>query len=331
MVSVVVPIRNEASYLQLFLDSLCAQDLLCCDCEILLIDGQSTDQTREIIKEYQALHSNIRLLDNPHKTVPYAMNIGIRESKGDVIIRLDAHSTFPSDYISVLVKKQKELTADNIGCACVADVLTKTPKTLAIREVLQHPFGVGNSSFRTGVKETRLVDTVPFGCFPKETFVKYGMYDTRLTRNQDIELNKRIIDGGGKVYIIPDVQCTYYCRETYGALAQNNFMNGKWNILTVYFTKQMRSLSLRHFVPLLFLLSFVIGCALSVAEVLSPWLALFPVMLYLMILLSVSVQLAVSRDLNVIRLFITFPILHLSYGLGSLCGLLSLPFQKRPL
>ena len=133
------------------------------------------------------------------------------------------------------------------------------------------------------------------------------------------------------MYIIPDVQCTYYCRETYGALAQNNFMNGKWNILTVYFTKQMRSLSLRHFVPLLFLLSFVIGCALSVAEVLSPWLALFPVMLYLMILLSVSVQLAVSRGLNVIRLFITFPILHLSYGLGSLCGLLSLPFQKRPL
>ena len=131
-----------------------------------------------------------------------------------------------------------------MGTVCKTDVLNKTPKTLAIREVLGNKFGVGNSTFRTGITEEQDVDTVPFGCWRREVFEKYGLYDVRLVRNQDIELNKRIKRGGGKIYILPDTYCTYLARETWSALAKNNYGNGKWNILTVWYTKMFSSLSI---------------------------------------------------------------------------------------
>ena len=195
--------------------------------------------------------------------VPVAMNIGIKASIGDIVMRLDAHAQYPPNYFSVLVKELVRLRADNVGVACKTDVLNKTSKTLAIREVLSNRFGVGNSTFRLGVDKVIEVDTVPFGCWKKDVFNKYGFYDERLIRNQDIELNKRIVRGGGHIFIVPDTYCTYLARETFDGLAKNNFGNGKWNILTVYYTKQFKSLSVRHFIPLLFLLSLIVPSILA--------------------------------------------------------------------
>lgn len=319
--SVICPIYNEEKYIVAFLDSVLQQDFSRDDMEVLLVDGMSRDKTRLIISQYIEKYPFLRLLDNPERTAPCAMNVGIQEANGDVIIRLDAHALYPSNYFSTLVFKLYELNADNIGCILNTDVLNKTPKTLAIREVLSNRFGVGNSSFRTGVTSACEVDTVPFGCWRREVFQKYGLYDKRLVRNQDIELNKRIKRGGGHIFIIPDISCTYLARETFKALAKNNYGNGKWNILTVYYTKYFSSLSVRHFIPLAFVLSLLLPIVLMLLNEWFGVLSLMALGAYLMTLSCVSFTIWKTKRLNVFYLLMSFLTLHLSYGWGSLIGI----------
>ncbi len=328
MLSVICPIYNEEKYIAQFLDSLLLQDYPKDDLEILLVDGMSKDNTRSIVADYIAQYPFIRLIDNPDKIVPYAMNRGIDAAKGDVIMRLDAHASYQPDYFSVLVNGLKRLHADNVGTVCKTDVLNKTPKTLAIREVLGNKFGVGNSTFRTGIDHEQEAETVPFGCWPKEVFDKYGKYDVRLVRNQDIELNKRILRGGGKIYILPDTYCTYLARESWKALAKNNYGNGKWNILTVYYTKMFSSLSIRHFIPLLFLLSLIVPLLLGLLWRPFVLISAASLLTYTGLLSFISAKLAVKKHLNFFYLLATFFVLHLSYGWGSLMGILELPFTK---
>ncbi len=328
MLSVIVPIYNEEKYIAKCIDSMLEQDYPKDDLEIILVDGMSNDHTREIVAKYTAKHPFIRLIDNPNRIAPWAMNLGIKEAKGDVIMRLDAHAAYEKNYFSTLVTALNKYNADNVGAVCHTDVLNKTPKTLAIREVLSNKFGVGNSMFRTGITRTQEVETVPFGCWKRETFDKYGMYDVRLVRNQDIELNKRIIRGGGKIVIVPDTYSTYMARETYKALAKNNYGNGKWNILTVYYTKEMRSLSLRHFVPFVFVLSLIVPTLVSLFWLPALCVSALAFCAYLLTLGCVSAKLAMSKGLNFFYLLISFLVLHVSYGCGSLIGVMKLPFIK---
>ena len=319
--SVICPIYNEEKYIVTFLDSVLQQDFCRDDMEVLLVDGMSRDKTRLIISQYIDKYPFLRLLDNPERTAPCAMNVGIKEAKGDISIRLDAHALYPYNYFTTLVSKLYELNADNIGCLLNTDVLNKTPKTLAIREVLSNKFGVGNSSFRTGVTSACEVDTVPFGCWRREVFQKYGFYDKRLVRNQDIELNKRIKRGGGHIFIIPDISCTYLARETFKALAKNNYGNGKWNILTVYYTKYFSSLSVRHFIPLAFVLSLLLPIVLMPLNLWFGVLSLMSLGAYLVTLGGVSFTIWKTKRLNVFYLLMSFLTLHLSYGWGSLMGI----------
>ena len=323
MISVICPIYNEEKYIGKCIESIMQQDYPKEDMEVLFVDGMSTDKTRSIISEYLPRCSYLRVVDNPHRIVPYAMNKGIEESKGDVIIRIDAHTSYERNYFSVLVSRLYELDADDVGAVCKTDVLNKTPKTLAIREVLSNKFGVGNSVFRTGVDKVMEVDTVPFGCWRREVFDKYGLYDTRLVRNQDIELSKRILRGGGKIFIVPDTFCTYYARETYRALSRNNYQNGKWNILTVYYTKQFNSLSLRHFVPMVFVLSLILPLLASIIWLPLIWIAVASLSAYLLALTAICIKLSVNKRLNITYLLCSFFVLHLSYGCGSLAGCFS--------
>lgn len=329
MLSVVCPIYNEEKYIAKCLDSIIEQDYPKDDIELFLVDGMSSDNTRGIIAKYQEKYSWIKVLDNPKRIAPCAMNVGIEAAKGDIIMRLDAHASYQPDYFSVLVNGIKRLNADNVGTVCKTDVLNKTPKTLAIKEVLGNKFGVGDSTFRTGIDKEQEVETVPFGCWRREVFEKYGKYDERLVRNQDIELNKRIVRGGGKIYILPDTYCTYLARETWSALSRNNYGNGKWNILTVYYTKMFSSLSLRHFIPLLFLLSLVIPLLMAFIWWPFALISVVSLLAYTTLLSAVSIKLSVEKKLNFVYLLITFYVLHLSYGWGSLVGILTLPFTKR--
>ena len=328
MLSVICPVFNEEKYIEACLASIERQDYPKNDLEVLFVDGMSTDRTREIITSYSEKHSYIHLIDNPQRIVPCAMNKGITMAKGDVIMRLDAHASYELNYFSSLVRRLDELNADDIGTVCKTDVLNKTPKTLAIREVLSNRFGVGNSVFRTGVDKIKQVDTVPFGCWKREVFEKYGMYNEKLVRNQDIELSKRIIRGGGRIFIIPDSFCTYYARETFVALAKNNYANGKWNILTVYYTKEFNSLSIRHFIPLLFLLSLLLPLLLGFFWLPFALISVTSLFCYGMLLGSVSFRLARTKGLSFFLLMQSFIVLHLSYGWGSLAGCFNYFFIK---
>ena len=323
MLSVICPIYNEAKYIDVCIQSILFQDYPQDCLEVLFVDGMSKDGTRDIVENYARQYPFIHLLNNEKRIVPIAMNIGIRVSKGDVIMRLDAHAQYPANYFSVLVKALETIDADNVGAACRTDVLNKTPKTLAIREVLSNKFGVGNSTFRLGVDKVMEVDTVPFGCWKREVFDKYGVYDERLIRNQDIELNKRIVRGGGHIYIVPDTYCVYLARETFKGLAKNNYGNGKWNVLTVYYTKQMGSLSLRHFIPLLFLLSLIVPLFCSLIWSSFVFVTIVSLLAYLLTLGGIGMKLTISKRLSFGYLLISFFVLHVSYGWGSLNGIIS--------
>lgn len=329
MLSVICPIYNEEKYIANCIESILLQDYPKDELEVLFVDGMSKDRTREIVAEYTRKYPFIRLIDNPEKIVPYAMNYGIKASKGEVIIRLDAHATYEKNYFSALVRRLNELGADNVGSVCKTDVLNKTPKTLAIREVLSNKFGVGNSVFRTGIDKVMEVDTVPFGCWRRDVFDKYGLYDLRLVRNQDIELNKRILRGGGKIFIVPDTYCTYLARETFKGLAKNNYGNGKWNILTVHYTKQVNSLSIRHFIPLAFVLSLILPVIASIFYLPLIALAALSLIAYVLLLGLISIKLSFSKKLNFFYLLASFLVLHLSYGWGSLVGICKVLFHLK--
>ena len=192
--------------------------------EWILVDGMSEDRTVHILHAYDEKHPGLlRVLENPDRTVPYAMNTGIRAAKGRFIIRLDAHSRYAPDYIEKCVLHLERSGADNVGGVAETVSRTKTGRTIA--KVLSSRFGVGDSEFRT-TGRGGYVDTVPFGAFPRELFDRIGYYDERLTRNQDNELNFRIRKNGGKILLSPDIRFQYFGRDTVHSLlkmAQNGF------------------------------------------------------------------------------------------------------------
>jgi len=324
LVSIILPCRNEEKYIEKCIRSLISNQSEGFQIEIMVVDGMSTDKTVDIVCNLMPQFPFIKLLQNPDKTVPFAMNLGVAQAQGDYIVRADAHATFPENYVSTLVTNLIHLEADNVGAIWKTDIITKNKKTLAIKETLSNRFGVGNALFRVGIDKVTQADTVPFGCYKKSIFEQYGVYDTRLTRNQDIELNKRILRGGGKIFLLPDLECTYYARETFSAIAKNNYDNGLWNILTVKFTKKISSLSLRHFVPLCFILSLIIPplfCFLYLPLLFISACSLF---LYISFLTIICIRLAVKKQLNFFYLLWSFITLHFSYGFGSLMGIFKL-------
>lgn len=329
MLSVICPIYNEERYIAACIESILAQDYPKDDLEVIFADGMSSDRTREIVAQYTERFHWIKLIDNPKRIVPPALNAAITASNGDIIMRLDAHAAYPPNYFSALVKAHEQNNAANIGAVCITDVLNKNAKSLAIREVLAHPLGVGNSAFRTGISEAKEVDTVPFGSWKRSTFDKYGKFDERLVRNQDIELSKRIIRNGGKIVIIPDTYSTYYARETFSQLAKNNYSNGLWNILTVWYTHEFNSLSIRHYIPLIFVLSLLLPVIAGFFWHPLWWLSLASITVYTIVVGIISAKIAIKKHLNLFDLVASFFVLHLSYGWGSLEGLLKLPFIKR--
>lgn len=317
LMSVVIPCLNEIKYIEHTINSELSFETEF-NYEVLFVDGMSTDGTREIISK--CTDNRIKLIDNPAGYTPVGMNIGIKHARGDYVVIKGAHASYPSDYLQQLYEFHQRLEADAIGPIWNTEVVNKTKKSISILKVLSDPIGVGNALFRTGVDTIKEVDTVPYGCYKIEKLIKVGMFDERLIRNQDIELNKRIKNNGGKIYLIPDIQCTYYARETYSELSRNNYKNGLWNILTTYYTRSFDSLSLRHFIPLLFILSLIIPSVLILFHPRFGYLSLVSILLYFVLVSVRSVKLK-SKDTSGFHILWAFITLHFSYGAGSLVGI----------
>ena len=289
--------------------------------EILVVDGISSDNTRSIVNRLSVANPKLRLIDNPKKKTPFALNLGIEHANNEYILIASAHSSFDTGYISILFDEMKKHNSDVIGGVMETKVQNLTLTSKAIKEVLSNKFGVGNALFRTGIKEAMEVDTVPFGIYKTKLLKEVGGYNTQLIRNHDIELSKRLLKKGLKIMLTPATKCSYYARESFSQLAQNNFRNGKWNLLTVFITKDFTSLSVRHFIPLIFVLSILIPMLLSVFYFPFIYLSFLAFFTYLLALIGVTiktVELKYTTFFHVIRAFFS---LHFSYGIGSLVGL----------
>jgi glycosyltransferase involved in cell wall biosynthesis len=295
--------------------------------EILVFDGMSEDKTRDIIKKYSEKYPFIKYFENANKIQSSAMNIGLRYAKGDIIIRMDAHTTYAKDYFLKCINCLDKYNADNVGGIWITMPGNDTAMAKAIALSLSHPFGVGNSYFRIGLKEPKSVDTVPFGCYRKEVFDRIGMFNEHLVRNQDIEFNIRLKNAGGKIILVPDIESYYYARSTLKALAKNNFWNGFWVIYSTKFAKM--PFSVRHLIPLVFVTSVMSSLIGSIFY--APLAYIFSLIFtaYFITALFFSINISFSKSLKLIPLLVsTFFTLHFSYGLGSLWGFTKLFADK---
>lgn len=318
-ISIVMPVYNEEKYIKNCIDSLLMQDYPIDCMEWIFVDGESTDNTRTLIEGYIKMYPNlIRLLSNPNKTVPYAMNIGIREAKGKYIIRLDAHADYSKNYISKCVYYLDTTDADNVGGVAETKSIGFVGNTIA--KMLSSRFGVGNSEFRTN-GDSGYVDTVPFGAFRREVFEKWGGYDERLTRNQDNEMNYRIRKNGGKIYLSSDIKLSYYCRDSIKGISSMAMKNGMWNVITMKLCPG--AMGLRHFIPLAFLMSIIFLPLIGIFWHSILWLFAVEMALYGALNCIFSAKQAEGIK-EFLLLILLFPIFHITYGAGSLKGLMML-------
>lgn len=328
-VSIIIPTYNEERFIKACLDSIFSQSFPPDKMEILIIDGMSDDQTVQLIKqEIEAGRTNIRVIENPKRIQASALNLGIKESTGKYIIRLDAHSTFDREYVEKCIRIAKGTGADNVGGIAIATGKTRIGKAISL--ALSCPFGVGNSVFRLGGIDGD-VATVPFGTFPRETFKKFGLYNELLARCEDKEFNQRINKRGGRIHMSKDIKAYYNNRETIRGIAKQCFDNGLWNIFTLALSPDC--VSIRHFVPLMFVSSLIgIGAVTLLGIITTNWLQSFiwllamELVIYFMLNILFSLRLARKNGyLNLLLLPLIFVTMHLSYGIGSIKGIGKLP------
>ena len=320
LVTVILPIRNESAYIGRCLQSILAQDYPFGHMEFLIADGISTDDTLKIIHDFAALNPelNICILDNPGKIVPAGINIALRQAKGEIIIRVDGHCIIAPDYVNKCVEYIQNEGVDAVGGSMESIGETQMAKAIAIG--MSSPFGVGNSAFRTTSGKSMLVDTVPFPAYTRQIIERAGFYDEELVRNQDDEYNYRIRELGGKILLAGDVHSTYFSRTSLKGLWRQYFQYGYWKVRVLQ--KHPRQMSLRQFVPPVFVLALIGSAFLGLSPVLRSLSLIIP-LFYLVANLGASLSTVSKRGWRSFPLLpIIFALLHLSYGLGFRAGLL---------
>lgn len=325
MLSVICPIYNEEKYIGKCIESIAAQDYPKNELEVIFADGMSTDNTRAIVTEYAVQYPWIRLIDNPDRIVPPALNKAIKASHGDIIMRIDAHAQYPSNYFSILTGALVKLKADNVGGVCETLPVNDSVTARAIAAVLSSRFGMGNSSFRVGAERVKQVDTVPFGCWPRDIFSRIGFFDTDLTRNQDDEFNGRIIKAGGKIYLLPDVKIKYFARDKISKVARMFYQYGLFKPLV---NKKLGSpATARQFFPVALVLGLFFGLILSAFW--HPFLPIYISGIILYLVLAVYFSLKSSHNSIQIPVQVwTYIVVHLNYGYGYLIGIWKILTKK---
>lgn len=327
-VSIIIPCRDEEKFIGRCLDSIIAQDYPKDKIEVLILDGRSTDRTREIVKKYTQKYPFIKVLDNPRKIAPAALNIGIKKARGGIIIRMDAHNVYEESYVSKCVKYLKEYNVDNVGGIWIMLPANNTIVAKSIALALSYPFGAGNAYYRIGIKKPRYVDTVPFGCYKREVFDKVGLFDEELLRGQDAEFNARLRKNGGKILLVPEIVSYYYARDSLSKLWKMHFQYGYFKPLTA--KKIGNVYTVRQLIPGAFVGSLIISLVLSAIYRPFLWLFLFILGSYIIANLAFSLKISLKKGF---RFFFVLPLvfatIHFSYGLGYLKGIWDFIILKR--
>lgn len=316
-VSVVMPIRNEGAFIERSLGAVLAQDYPPDRFEVIVVDGCSTDDTRQRVESLLDRPVPVRLLANPGKIVPTAMNIGIRMAKGEIIVRVDGHTIIARDYVSQAVVALGRTGAQNVG-GLMTPVATGY-LSRAITAATSSPFGVGGSAFHYA-QEERETDTVYLGCYPKRVLEHLGLYDEEFVRNQDDELNYRLKKAGGRIVLVPSIRSEYHPRTDLRRLARQYFQYGWWKVRV--FQKHPRQLRKGQFAPGAFALAFFGGPIFGAFSSSIYWLWMGMVSSWLIGAVGASFLAARTRGWSILPVLPpTFLTLHLSYGLGFLAGL----------
>jgi len=329
VVSIIIPVRNESTYIERGLQAIADQDYPADCMEILIADGMSTDNTCAVIEHFIIHHSSFTLLDNPGRIVPTGINIALHQAKGEIIIRVDGHTLIATDYVRQCVEALQRTDADNVGGKMNAIGSNTFGKAVAL--ATSTPFGIGGGRFHVSDQE-EWVDTVYMGAWHRRVFEKIGLFDEELVRDQDDEFNYRLRASGGRILLSPAIKSEYTVRSTPVALWRQYFQYGFWKVRVLQ--KHPRQMSPRQFIPPIFVLSLIVSTLFALFSffilhakcssfiiVLSSFIPL----LYLLANLLASIWTAIKKDLilhsSSFILPMIFAILHLSYGLGFLAGL----------
>jgi glycosyltransferase involved in cell wall biosynthesis len=320
-VSICVPLFNEERDVGECLESLLALDYPRDRLEILVLDGGSTDRTRETVAKLSAANPTIRLVENPKRIQAAAMNVGLREARGEIVLRVDAHARCEPDYARECVRLLESSGAANVGGVQLAEGVGYFAAAAAI--AITRPFGIGNARHRySGAEES--VDTVYLGAWRKRMLEEAGGFDESFRVNEDYELNYRLRRAGGTILLSPRIRCRYYGRRSPLSLAKQFFRYGMWRVKTI--RTHPRSVRGRHLVPPF----FVLGLALSLGwlPAFGPAALAFPA-LYAAANLASSLRAAAKRGLRYLpALSLAFTIVHLMWGLCFWVGVLRFGFVR---
>ncbi len=333
-VSVVVACRNEIRHIRSFLKSLMAQNLHGLEWEAIIADGLSDDGTRKVLEDYSTTHPRLRIVDNPGQIVSTGLNTAIRAARGDVIIRMDAHTLYAPDYCILCLETLERTGADNVGGPARTNATGTEARAVA---------AAYHSRFCTGarfhdVNYEGWVDTVTYGCWHKKTFDQIGLFDESLVRNQDDELNLRLVRAGGKIWQNPKIMSWYSPRTMLRDLFRQYFQYGFWKVAVI--RKHRLPGSWRHAVPVLFvMINLVLLSIFLIARAIGPpewqiasgsaWILM--VAGYGLVNLVASISAARSNGWDLfLYLPAAFATYHFSWGLGFLVGIFRIPFKAGP-
>lgn len=324
-VTVVIPVLNEAAAIHSSLSAVLAQDYPADCLEILVVDGGSTDSTVALVQDLAQRHPGIRLLHNPRRITPAALNVGILAARGDIIVRVDGHTLIEPDYVSQCVHYLLAGKADNVGGLMRPLGTTYVGQGVALATT--SPFGVGDSKFHYSTQE-QYVDTVYLGAYWRKTFDQIGLFDETLRINQDYELNYRLRQAGGRILLTPTICSTYTPRSSLTALWRQYFRYGQGKIQTLQ--KHPESLRWRQAVPPLFVGAFL-GAFVG-AFFWKPLRYLFGLMVgsYLLanfVASTIGARRGGWRYGPVLPLI--FSAIHFAWGLGFWVGLVEVLFKPK--
>jgi succinoglycan biosynthesis protein ExoA len=334
-VSIIVACRNEISHIRGFLDSLLSQDMSDIAWEAITADGMSDDGTREVLEEYSARHPQLHVIANPGRIASAGLNAAIRAARGSIIMRMDAHTCYASNYCRLCVQTLESTGADNVGGP--ARTRTVGVRARAVAAAYHSPFATGGARFRD-VDYEGWVNTLPYGCWRKTMLERIGLFDETLVREQDNELNLRLLRAGGKIWQNPAIISWYSPRSTLSNLFRQFFQYGFWQVAVI--RKHRRPDSWRKLVPVVFVLGnglLIGGMAVTRAIGAAHW---FTTMAILWLSMAAAYGLA-NLTASVIAAkrhgWATLPYLpavfasyHISYGLGSLAGMRCFFWRSAP-
>jgi glycosyltransferase involved in cell wall biosynthesis len=330
-ISIVIPTYNEEKYIDICIGSVLnfegIQDL---EYEILVIDGRSTDKTRDLIKKIAENNKQIILLDNPNKIQASALNIGIKAAKGDYIMRLDAHSSYPPDYLALLIKAAERTQADNVGGLFITQPGGTNYSARLVQALTTHKFGVGNAGFRIDAAEGK-ADTVPYGFFKRELFTKIGYFNEKLIRCQDYEYNRRIIKNNGIIWRDPAIRVFYFNQPTlYKFLKKQITLEAPFNPYMWYLAPY--TFAYRHGITGIFTMSFLIGLILSFFFTWAKIAFLSVMLLYLCLAVASAIQQAIryKEPLHILTMPFAFFSYHFLHGTGIWIGIMNLILGTSP-